>query len=287
MENLSLEVRSLSDVVPVEGPIPLSRTLTYHGEGQIVVASNELIDVTFEPPAGWSLKEAPKRDTLSGISPTSTLDKGQSLSSVIYLHDYFSQLMPGAVEIAVTVEIAPYVRGASELVVLRDVCSFTVLEPDPERFQERIEEIARSIESEPSGEKRLELYRSLGSLSHPDLVRVFINSLLDPAMLMFHATARKRLVELGEVYEKRTLIINHLANHGGRYDVEFFRRWRQLQIQLSEEEIARLGESSSVWIRLFCLERYKGQYNRKGLIESLKTELEEMIERVHKLENDQ
>jgi hypothetical protein len=82
------------------------------------------------------------------------------------------------------------------------------------------------------------------------------------------------------------LLIKHLTNHGGRYDAEFFRLWQEKQIQLSEEEVARLCESSSLWIRLFCLEYYKKQYNRKGLVESLKSELKELIERAQNVKDD-
>jgi hypothetical protein len=285
MEGFSLSVRSPSDRVLLEGPIPLSLMITYQGKGEIEILSDQFIDIEFEPPPGWTLKEKPKLRFLEGRLPTVTLAQGQSLSQQLYLHDYFSSITPGPTQLRITVTLHLHTEATSEPVVLQDVCAFEVMPPDPEGFQHRIEEIHRQILSEQSAEKRLELYKSLASLSHPDLIAIFLEALLDPAMLVFHRTARGRLVELAERYGQRDRIIKYLASHGSRYDGEFFRLWQQKQIRLSDEEILRLCESSSLWTRLFCLEHFEHQYNRKGLIESLKAELQELSERVRNLES--
>ncbi|HZM85050.1 MAG TPA: hypothetical protein VFF31_00710 [Blastocatellia bacterium] len=273
--------------VSFEGPIPVTLTMTYHGKDPIEIMSDEFIDIEFEPPQGWTLKERPKLRNLTGILPTTTLSNGQSLSRQIYLHDYFSSITPGDTKLTVVVKVWPKSEGKVEPFVLREFCSFKVMGPDPEGFKDRIRRIHQQILSEKSAEKRLELYKSLASLSHADLIPIFLESLLDPHMLVFHLTARRRLVDLAEKYGKRDSLIAHLANHGGRYDAEFFRLWQEKQIRLTEEEISRLCESSSLWVRLFCLENYGKQYNRKGLIDSLKSELKELTERAQNLRYDQ
>lgn len=283
MESFSLNVSSQSNEVPFEGPIPLELTITYEGKDEITILSEQFIEVEFEPPSGWALREKSSLRNLNGWLPTVTLTTGQSLSPVVYIHDYFSSITAGKIQLPVTVKIWRKAEDAKEPIVLREVCEFTVMEPDPVGFAERIAEIHRQIRSQQSGEKRLELYQSLASLSHDDLIPTFLDSLLDPAMLMFHSTARRRLVELADTDEKRQPLINHLASHGGRYDGEFFRLWQEGQVRLSDEEVAQVCESSSVWTRLFCLEHYREQYNRKGLIDSLEAELGELTERVRKL----
>jgi hypothetical protein len=287
MDGFSLSIKTPSRDVAVEGPIPLGLTITYEGKDEVTVLGDEFIEVGFEPPQGWALKERPALRHLQGWLPTVTLKGGESLPLTVYLHDYFSSIAPGKVELPVTVKIWRKTEGQGEAVALREVCELDVSGPDPGRFAERIAEIGREIASEQSAERRLALYKSVASLSHPGLIAIFLGSLLDPAMLVFHSAARRRLVELAETYGKRGLIIEHLANHGGRYDGEFFALWRQQQVSLSDEEVARLCESSSLWVRLFCLEQYQQQYNRKGLIESLKAELGELTERVGNLKNAQ
>jgi hypothetical protein len=287
METFSLSIYPGSVDVPFEGPIPVTLTITYHGEDPIEIMSDEFIDIEFEPPHGWQLKERPQLRHLVGILPSTTLSNGQSLSRQVYLHDYFSSITLGDTKLIVVVKVWPKSEGEAEPFVLRGVCSFNVMGPDPEGFKDRIRRIHQQILSEKSAEKRLELYKNLASLSHADLIPIFLESLLDPYMLVFHLTARRRLVDLVETYGKRDLLIAHLANHGGRYDAEFFRLWQEKQIRMSEEEISRLCESSSLWIRLLCLEHYGKQYNRKGLIESLKSELKELTERSQKLRYDQ
>jgi hypothetical protein len=287
MNIFSLGIYPGSVNVPFEGPIPITLTITYQGENPIEIMSDEFIDIEFEPPHGWQLKERPQLRNLMGILPTTILTRGKSLSRQIYLHDYFSSITSGDTKLTVVVKVWPKSEGEVEPFVLREVCSFNVMGPDPEGFKDRIRRIHQQILSEKSAEKRLELYKSLASLSHPDLIPIFLESLLDPYMLVFHQTARRRLVDLVERYGKRDSLIANLANHGGRYDAEFFRLWKEKQIRLTEEEISRLCESSSLWIRLFCLEHYGKQYNRKGLIDSLKAELKELTERAQNLRYEQ
>jgi hypothetical protein len=210
---------------------------------------------------------------------------GESLSFVIYLHDYFSSITPGKVQFPVTVKVWRKAEVAEEPTVLRQVCDIDVMQPDAERFADRIAEIRSRIAQEQSAEQRLELYKSLASLSHADLVPIFLESLLDPTAQVFHLTARRRAVQLAETYNNRELLINQLAHHGGRYDAEFFRLWQERKVRLSDEQIARLCDSASLWTRLFCLEHYGQQYNRKGLIDSLEAELGDLAERVHKLKS--
>lgn len=285
MEGFSLSLKSSSGSVPFEGPIALDLTVTYEGTDEITILVDQFIEVEFEPPPGWTLKERSTLRNLDGWLPTMTLTTGQSFSLVIYLHNYFSSIAAGKTQLPVTVKIWREAEDSKEPIVLREVCELNVSEADPARFAERIADLQRQITSEQSAEKREALYQSIASLSHSDLIPIFVDSLLDPAMLMFHSTARRRLVELAETYDNRQLLINYLANHGGRYDGEFFSLWDQKQVRLSDEEVARLCESSSVWTRLFCLEHYQQQYNRKGLIDSLETELGELTERVRKLSN--
>jgi hypothetical protein len=285
MEDFSLIVKSRSDSVSFEGPIPLDMMITYAGKNEITILSDQWIDVEFEPPAGWTLKEQSGLRHLQGWLPTATLTTGQSLSRVLYIHDYFSSITSGRTKLPLIVKISQNAEAFTQPVVLRDLVGFTVLEPDPEGFADRIAEIHSQIHSQQSAEQRLELYRSVGSLSHPALIPLFLESLLDPAVQVFHITARRRAVEIAETHRENELLVKYLANHGSRYDQEFFRQWQERQVQLSDEEISQLCESSSLWTRLFCLEHFQQQYNRRGLLESLKTEVQELQERVKKLED--
>jgi hypothetical protein len=288
MEGLALTVQSPSAEVPFEGPIPLILTITNHGTDAVTIPSDAFLDIEFESPPGWRLRETsgPRPYHLLGPLPTTTLAPGQWSSRVIYVHDYFASITPGPTELPVTVKLWPQ-GGAGQPVVLRDVWGFAVMAPDPEGFETRIKAIQRHIAAERSAEQRLELYKSVASLAHPALIPLFLEALLDPTVQVFHLTARRRLVDLAETYGKLESIIQYLINYGSRYDAEFFRLWQQKQVRLSAEEINRLCESSSLWTRLFCLEYYRQQYNRQGLIQSLKAELEELTERVRTLENTQ
>lgn len=285
MEGFTLTIESPPGTVPLEGPIPLTLKIAYDGAAEITILSDQFIEIEFEPPPGWTLKEKPALRHIQGWLPTETLAPGQSLSLVVYLHDHFSSIAPGKVELPVSVKIARKTEPPAAPITLREVCELDVAGPDPERFAARIAEIRQRILAQPSAEQRLELYKSLASLTHPDLIHLFLESLLDPGALMFHLTARRRAAELARAFGRNDLVVRYLADHGGRYDEEFFRLWKQSQTQLPDEEIARLCESTSLWTRLFCLEHFRQQYNRKGMIESLKTELQEISERVKDLEN--
>lgn len=269
----------------MEGPIPLTLTVAYDGADEVTILSGQFIEVEFEPPPGWMLKEKSALRHVQGWLPTETLAPGQSLSLEVYLHDHFSSITPGMVELPVSVKIARKTEPPAAPVTLREVCELDVTGPDPERFADRIAEIRQRILAQPSAEQRLELYKSLASLTHPDLIQLFLESLLDPGVQVFHLTARRRAAELAETFGRNDSVVRYLANHGGRYDEEFFRLWDQNQTRLLDEEIMRLCESTSLWTRLFCLEHFRQQYNRKGMIESLKTELQEVSERVENLEN--
>lgn len=287
-KDFALSVQSSNIDVPYEGPIALFVSISYQRENEITILHDAHEDVSFEAPRGWELKKPPELRHLQGRLPTVTLSKGQSISYVVYVHDYFDSIAPGKVDLPITVSLWPEgAQDISEAVVLRAACTLNVLAPNPEDFRRRIAEIAGQIASERSGDQRMELYRSVASLSHPDLVPIFLESLLDSHMLIFHFTARKRLVELAEKYEQRCLIIRHLASHGSRYDAQFFDLWRAKQVRLSQQEIMQLCEASSLWIRLLCLENYEDQYNRQGLIASLKSELDELNERVRTLTHAQ
>jgi hypothetical protein len=282
MSSFSIDATCIQQENPVEGPIPMAVQVTMLRESVVQALNGEFFDIQVGTPPGWEQRATPQGRDLDGRTHRLRLEKGRSFERIVYLHDVFSSISPGRVELPVTAEIWLENRGEGERAVAEHTCVVEVSEPDPAGFAERIREIRSRIDREEDPDRRLELYRSLASLEHPDLVSVFLIALLDHDMLAFHPIARDRAAELAETYGRRDLIIRHLAVHGGPYDERFFRFWDERDVRLSPEEISQLSESTSLWVRLFCLERYD-VYNRRGAVESLATELEELRERLGKL----
>lgn len=283
MEQFSIEFRPLSAQAPLEGPIPLSLEITYNGDDDVTVIDADHMDISFDTPPGWKLKEISPLRQFSGRIPWVKLKKGESLSRTVYLHDYFTVITPGDVQLSVTVKIAMEGGDPNQPIILKDTAVLQIMNPDPKLFAERIDQIHSHLSQERSPQKRLELLRSIASLSHLKLIPILVQSILDEQILIFHSTARIRLVDLCETYGNREPVISYLVNSGKRYDGAFFNLWKQKKIGLSDEEIMRLSEAPSLWPRVFALENYKNQYNRHGLVESLKSEIEELSGRAREL----
>lgn len=271
--------------LPIEGPASLIISIYNTSKDTAIIFGNEddFSVPIFQIPYNWVYKEKSKIQELKGILPKFSLLPGQTATQTIYLHDFFSEIKPGDIELPITISFWEERNSVQKLITHTDTCYFKMLEYQASKFDDRINKIHKEILSDKVAEKRLKLYQSLANLEHPEIVTILLEALLDNNMLVFQQTARKRLIYLTEKYGRREDLVEHLGKYGSRYDSYFFQLWKEGGIVLSDIEIARLAQSASPWIQVFCLENYPGPYNRNGVIESLKADIQELRERVQKL----
>jgi hypothetical protein len=166
---------------------------------------------------------------------------------------------------------------------LTGACSFEILPPDPARLALRLAEIAARLRSAEPAADRLELLRSVAALDHPDLIPVLLQAVRDPDLMVFHTTARRRAAQLGEQYGRGT-VVEHLRCCGSRYDSMIFDTWSDMGVRLTADELSLVREAGNPWIRLFSLETFRDQGNRRGAIDSLRAETGELRARAERLE---
>lgn len=280
-----ISITPASHELPIEGPSPLIISILNIDKDTATIFGNEddFLTVEIQAPIGWILKERKKFQVLNGIFPEFTLAPGQTITETIYLHDFFTTMQPGKVELPVTVSFLEERHSVRKLIDYTEPCHFKIMEKQEKKFKERIDSIHREILLTKDSNKKLRLYKTVANIEHPQLVTIFIEVLLNDNMLVFHHTARKRLIDLTEKYGNREEIVRYLEKHGSRSDSYFFQLWKEKGIKLSDAEIGRLAQSASLWTRVFCLGNFPGPYNRAGIIESLKTEIQELQEKIKKL----
>ena len=284
-QGFSLKIGLPSSSVPVEGPIPLEIKVTYEGNKEVEVISLDgiFLDLSFQTPLSWESRAKVVLQTFHGRLPVVTLTKGKSMYRLIYLHDFFSKVTPGKVELPITLRIWPEAGAAKEPVVLSSTVVLDIMKANPKGLESRIKTIASQISGEEKPEKRLELYRSLANLSHPDLIPVFLQALSDRKVRDFHSIARNRLVGLCETDGNWQPIAKYLIVHGDRADEYFFTFWHQKRGKLSAEQINELSNSSNLWIRLYTVKLYGKHEEATGLIASLEAEIEELATYVRRI----
>ena len=105
-----------------------------------------------------------------------------------------------------------------------------------------------------------------------------------------HRTLRVTLRELCERHGDWSKVVEYLAKHGGRYDQTFFAYWRKHPGTLSAKVAAKMLESPSPWIRVYCLETFGhmfGPTRIRNVTGSMQVELKELQERVGRLREAQ
>jgi hypothetical protein len=272
MKALSLRLQPGSPQMPAEGPAPLLLEVSNTGDEAMRILTGDFIEFRFDSPDGWRERERPGVRHLQGQAPAVSLAPGQSLSLMVYLHDHFLRIVPGPATLRLTVTLW---SEEQESFTLTAACSLDILPADVTRLASRISEIANGLRSGAPSAERVELLRSVAALDHPHLILLFLEALRDPALMVFHATARRRAAQLGEKYG-RAAILEHLRCCGGRYDGVIFDTWSEMGVRLSAEETTVLAEAANPWIRLFSLETQQGQRNRRGAVESLRSEIGEL-----------
>jgi len=259
----------------------LKVTVTYIGSGEVEVSSleDEFIGLTFGTPPGWIARAREPRRHFDGRLPVTTFAKGRSVSRLVYLNDFLSKLVPTKAELPAVLKVWPKAGEAKVPVLLTCTVSLEILEDNPELLGARIAAIASEIPKAETGEKRLELYRSLAALSHPSLVPIFLACLSDRDMFTFHAVARKRLLELCAPSGNWAPIVEYLSLGGTRGDYDFLGYWSREQVKLTPEQLGRLNHAASLWVRLNAL-MLPGQTNVRGVLASLESEIEDLATEV-------
>ena len=292
-QDFSIDVKVPSSA-PLGGPIPLELKVSYKGRNEVEISSldSPFLNLSFHSPMGWdSVKRDPRR-ILFGRLPLVKLANGESLSRVLYLHDFFSKMTPGRMELPLTLKIWPEAGSAKNPIILKKTIVVEIERDSADQLEARIRSIASRIAQEKA-EERLELYRSLGSLSHRELTPIFVQALSDVRVRAFHLTARKRLIDLCEAEGNWDPIVRYLAVRGTRYDFYFFTYLQGKKINLSLEQRSALNNASNIWIRLYALEFFSQEQEGKfggllgsfeGLLGSLKGEIKDLTDRVTELE---
>jgi hypothetical protein len=272
----SFEIQGPSPSATASGPVPLMLIVHYEGTNSVKITplAEPFLDVEVHGPTSWQRREATKDPIdLNGRLPVTELRPGDSVSCKIFLHDFFKRLEPGSATVQVKLTLW-LVEGTSQSgIVVKDEVRVNLTKEDFGVLASRINSIA--VETNPN--KRLEIYRSLRGIETARLVPVFIDALLDDDVLVFHASARRRIVELLAADGNWAPLIRYLKRSGGRADEYFFAYWKKAGVQLPHAEVSALDNSSSPWIRIFALRHgHRELKDLSGLLESLETEIKEL-----------
>lgn len=128
----SFEIRLISPNKTAKDPIQLEVKLTNDSDEPVQFPSlseKQFLDLSFETPTGWVPKTQPRLRSLNGWLAIVTLSKGQSNSGVIDLHDYFSSITPGKLELHTTLKIWLEGGQAEKPIILRSSIPLEITQP--------------------------------------------------------------------------------------------------------------------------------------------------------------
>ena len=291
------------------GPIPITLALTYGGVQPISVGSIEysLRHVHFSTPDGWESRQPAMRITIDGGGARGKrilLKKGDIITHEVFLHDFFSKIVPGRAMLRATLEINRFepkrdiivkvTRGGGEdptedpiesgvgrsrpgslsIVRVEGTVELKVRKDSSLKLRTRISEIASRIHSSMMNHRdptlRLQLYRSLLNLPSDSVAPVLLQSLADQGVRrLFRTEACRRLLDIYGKLGTWGPLVEHLAKHGGIGDTHFIFMWNANGVTLSSVEIGKLAVAKSPWIRLYCLEYLRSQAMKAGVHEKL------------------
>ena len=265
--------------MPLEGPCPLTLLVTYRGGDDVRVPlldDRSTFVLRLDGPDGWIRRDQMAFPPPMGGPSMRPLRRGESMAGVAYLHDHFSRLTQGKSTLQMTLVIWPEVAGKSERVIFAETLEVDLLAQGQESLGQRIGEVAAQVAIADPGTDRLRLYESVRSLSHRDLIPLFLRALADPPVPQFHLDAWHRLVELCETYSERQALVRYLARQGVSQDQIIFELWRQARVRLTDQEIVELRRAENLAIKLACLEYYPDRALTDGMIRSLENEIADL-----------
>ena len=179
----SLEVKRDAPM-PLEGPCPLTLLVTYRGGDDVRVPlldGRSTFVLRLDGPDGWVRRDQMAFPPAMGGPSMRPLRRGESMAGVVYLHDYFSRLTQGKSTLQMALVIWPEVAGRSERVIFEESLGVDLVAEGQESLGQRIGEVAAQVAIADPGTDRLRLYESLRSLSHRDLIPLFLRALADPS----------------------------------------------------------------------------------------------------------
>lgn len=294
--DFSVNVRPLSREIAIDLPMPIEIKVTYIGHGEIKIAPLSEQSLTIQPPNDWELSD--KQGWITSMSPQPiSLANGQSTSVTVNLHRFFKKMVPGRVEIPITVRIwpggkaIPLGRGMEveipKEIALRTVVKMEIGPADPVRLEKLIRATSLEIDQEKNSDKRLQLFQSLDGLSAPELIEFYVKWLSDPTVGISQFKARLDLIRLSETYKNWHPVVSFLVAQGSEYDSVFFEHWKVNRAQLTDAQIVDLTSSPRWWTRLYTLELRIGRYGKgpwlDAEIHSLEGDLAQRSERLRRL----
>lgn len=268
--------------VPIEGPIEIKAELVYTGSKLRVVSFDEItelnLDIEAIAPTGWEERSRILRFISLGlVEPTfCSLQKGQSISGSVFLHDYFKTLQVGKAEFKARLYLSrsSLSAGSGDLPLLTDKepervafessFSLTVDPPDPIAFKRRLVGAFRFLREHRDEDRKdreieakLRVLRGLENLSHPDLIEIFLFCLRSPELLSPNSqtTAIQVLLKLGQEFGDWRAIVEYLVSSGTRVDGIFFGEWQRRGIALDVMDLRKICYGgNNYWIRYYALE---------------------------------
>jgi hypothetical protein len=272
--------------------------LRYEGQGEVRLAPLLVLlrGLRIEAPQDW---ERAWQGTLVGPGKSVLLRHGDATSCIVYLHEFFSRSTPGQVEVRLAREVWRPEPGANpyefrkfdrevwrkmreRATFLKSTVAVNLKPQGAAKLAERIKSVASQLSQEDRLESRIQLYRSIMSLSHRTLVPLLFQAVRDRQVDEYLGGAsRSRLVDLCEAYHQRHAIVDYLVGEGGMGDGRFFSEWKSRGVVLSQEQLGQLtGYCSSFWVQLYCLEDLGDQGIPKSVYDAVEREAAEVQRRV-------
>jgi hypothetical protein len=227
-------------------------------------------------PEGWLLRSPEFLHMYCSHGPAAELIRPQeSLVRTVYLHDKFSQLLPGRTALRVTVSVTIGSQEQPQQLRLEAVAHLDLVKQGLDQLARRIATLRSQIQGAGSCLERCPLYRSVMGLSHPDLIPLFFDMLSDDSICAerLEHVVRVRLVELCETYTHRQLLVEYLSTRGEMGDQPIFELWKQAGVRPSDLQIMQLHCARNPWVQLHTLEYFGG--NRANY-ESLQNQIDDL-----------
>lgn len=277
-ERFVFRVRMVADEAPALGPIPLKLTLKNAGQQTVKITplTSGLEELSVYGPKSWVRREE-QLTILTGVYPQVRIEAGESVSRMLYLHEFFEEIHPGKAEVKIVLKIRP----EKKVVTLRDTVSLTITDDDSRSFSRRLKRIEQRIAAEEDISDRLKLYESILHLSHSEVMPLLLRGLRNPDVHSseFRWAAINRLIDICERTGEWNRVVEYLSVHGERLDRQFFAYWKEERVKLSSKQLHSLNSATNCWIRLYAA-TLPGQPNPQILIGALRSEVNALREEI-------
>ncbi|MDA1140030.1 MAG: hypothetical protein O3B01_15750 [Planctomycetota bacterium] len=263
-------------------PLPVRFGIKYLGPSERVgVDTLDPPYVVFEGVEKWVPKGEEDSVRVQFAHAPQILKKGQELSRVWYLHDFFEYIPPGDSEVTCHFTFLAVEGEKSTPVSRTSSFRLKLFQPEQRIVEEHLRGILSVARQSKSQYELVETVRSVLSIDHPVLLDELSQVLLeryDDVNAWTHMI-NKKLLPLALKSNSWNQMMAYLSRRGSPSDEFIFRYMKENGVRLPLEQKKRLLSCESLWIRAYAIQYLEKEKSLDEWYEFTRQEINDLVER--------